>query len=243
MKKRTKKTLSVSGKVFLRLILATVLCAIVYFSMLTIATAMFSDVIGYQIYDQETEVGTNYYFADGAVPKSELELPDTMVMTDLREVSPKTLGVFQVISQVLMLAILAIFPYHILWAFGNRDDTNVRYKGQRLDPYRGFRIGAFAIMPYVLMWLLLVVAKYGILPDGYAQVYRLANIFFMPYVNWVMPAASVQSTELWRLFALLPMYAYVPVVCGVAYRFGHKQFSIRERLVFAKKKSEEGTEI
>ena len=46
MKKRTKKTLLVAGKVLLRVVLASVLCAILYFSMLTIATGLFSDVIG-----------------------------------------------------------------------------------------------------------------------------------------------------------------------------------------------------
>ena len=50
MKKRTKRTLAISGKVLLRVVLASVLCAIMYLSMMFIATAMFSEVIGYQIH-------------------------------------------------------------------------------------------------------------------------------------------------------------------------------------------------
>lgn len=242
MKKRTKKTLAVSGKVFLRLILATVLCAIVYFSMLTIATGMFSDVVGYQIHemkeDNKIELVKEHRYEAGEEHLTKADVTDDQVLTELREVKPDTLKVFQVISQIMMLIILAIFPYHILWEFGNRDDTKVRYKGQRPDPIRGYRIGAFASIPYLILWVLLLLAKFGVVPEGYTQVYRLATIPFMPFVNWVMPSGSLQDTQLWQILLLLIMVFYIPVVCGVSYRFGHKQFSIREHLVFAKKPEE-----
>lgn len=240
MKKRTKKTLSISGKVLLRLVLATILCGIVYLSMMTIGIGMnaFSHVVGYQIHE-ETEDGdivkvADHTYKDGEKHITKADIEDNQVLTETRDFLPNVKAVFQIVSQVMMLIILAIFPYHILWEFGNRDDTNVRYKGQRPDPYRGFRVGAFAMVPYVLLWACLVIAKYGILPEGYAQVYRLATIPFMPYVQWVMPNA-LPNTTLGEILLLLPMLVYIPVVCGVAYRMGHKQFSIREHLVFAKK--------
>lgn len=206
MKKRTKKTLTVAGKVFLRCILSTVLCAILFLSMMAIATSMF--------YNKETG-----------------KVPDNIVV------------VFQVVSQILMLVLFAIFPYHILWEFGYRDDTNVRYKGQRPDPWRGFRIGGFATIPYAVLWILLMLAKAGVLPYGFDQVYRLSHFPYMPFVNWVMPAGSLQETAVWQLLLLLPILLYLPLVCGVSYRLGHKQFSIRERLVFAKSEKKTDEEI
>lgn len=249
MKKRTKKTLSVAGQVLLRLLLATVLCGILFLSMMAIATGMFSDVVGYQIHEEQKD-GTiklieEKRYADGEKPvsKSDLKLTDDQVFTPIREVPPQTLAVFNGLAQVMMLVVLAIFPYHIAWQFGNRDDTNVRYKGQRPDPWRGYRIGAFASVPYAVLWVLLLVAKFGLLPESYTQVYRLATIPFMPYVQWVMPAASLQDTAIWQLLLLLPMLLYVPIVCGISYRLGHKQFSIREHLVFASKKENADEEI
>lgn len=206
MKKRTKKTLSVSLQVFLRLIVATILCAILFLSMMAMATSMF--------YDKETE-----------------KVPDSIVTT------------FQIISQILMLVLYAIFPYHVLWEFGNRDDTNVRYKGQRKDLWRGFRVGTFATIPYAILWLLLLLAKVGVVPHGFDQVYRLSHFPFLPYVNWVMPAGSLAETPVWQLFLLLPILLYLPVVCGVSYRMGHQQFSIREHLIFAKNEQNMGEEI
>lgn len=241
MKKRTKKTLSVSGKVFLRLVLATVLCAIVYLSMMTIGIGMdaFSQVVGYQLYEEKDNgqivcIETHTYKAgEKHITKADIE--DNQSLTETRDFLPNVKTVFQIVSQVFMLIILAIFPYHIMWEFGNRDDTNVRYKGQRPDPYRGFRVGAFAMVPYVLLWLCLLFTWLEILPEGYAQVYRVATIPFMPYVQWVMPNV-LSNTTITQLLLLLPTLLYIPVVCGISYRLGHKQFSIRERLVFAKKK-------
>ena len=243
MKKRTKKTLAISSKVLLRLLLCTVLCAILYFSMLTIATAMFSDVVGYQVYDTQTEKGVSYYFSDGATADDKPETTETLIVTDLREVGESTLLVFQIISQIMMLIVLAIFPYHILWEFGNRDDTNVRYKGQRPDPLRGYKIGALASMPYAILWMLLLLTKFGVMPVGFTEVFRWIMVPFMPYVNWVTANGNLSHTTVWHLVALLPMLTYVPIVCGVSYRLGHKQFSIREHLVFSKKAEDSQDEI
>lgn len=244
MKKRTKKTLATAGKVLLRVLLASVLCAILYFSMLTIATGVFSDVVGYQVYNIETESGEDFYFADGVSPEDKPESTDEVMVIDLREVSADTQKTFDILSQIMMLIVLAIFPYHILWEFGNHDDTKVRYKGQKLDCMRGYRVGGFAAIPYFVLWALLMLTKFGVMPDGYTLVYRLATIPFMPFVNWVTANGNLQACSVWQLFALLLMAAYIVVVCGVSYQMGHQQFSIHEHLVFAKKSpEEEDTEI
>lgn len=243
MKKRTKRTLAVSGKVFLRLLLCTVLCAIMYFSMLTIATALFSDVIGFQVYDTQSQKGENFYFVDGVTADDKPETTENQIVTDLRAVSDKTLVVFQIVSQIMMLIVLAIFPYHILWGFGNRDDTNVRYKGQRPDPLRGYKIGMLASIPYAVLWVLLLLTKYGVMPTSFTEVFRWATIPFMPFVNWLTMNGNIVQTSVWQIVALLPVVAFVPAVCGISYQLGHRQFSIREHLVFAKKAEETEEEI
>lgn len=247
MKKRTKRTLGVSGKVLLRLVLATVLCVILYFSMMFIATGMFSNVIGYQIHEEnenkEIVLVKEHIYEDGEEHLTKADVEDNQVLTALREVPPATLKVFNVLSQIIMLVVFAIFPYHILWEFGNRDDTKVRYKGQRPDPWRGFRVGGFAMVPYALLWVLLLMTKFGVMPTGYVEAYRWINIPFMPFINWVTSNGDLQNTAVWQLLLLLSILLFIPVVCGIAYRMGHNQFSIREHMVFAKKKEETDDEI
>lgn len=249
MKKRTKKTLSISLKVFVRILVASVLCAILYVSMSVISTAFFSKVVGYQVYEQnenqEVTMVEEYYYQPGDVimNKDTMELADNQAFTDIREVPDTAKGVMDTISQVLMLIVLGIFPYHILWQFGNRDDTNVRYRGQREDPIRGLRIGCIAMIPSVVAWVLLVVSKYVAQMSNYLSVYRILAFPYLPYTNWLIgDAATAGNVALWRLLLLVLPLAVVPLVCAVAYRMGGNQFSIAEFLTFSKKKANNAEE-
>ena len=62
-----------------------------------------------------------------------------------------------------------------------------------------------------------MLAKAGVLPYGFDQVYRLSHFPYMPFVNWVMPAGSLQETAVWQLLLLLPILLYLPLVCGISY--------------------------
>ncbi len=246
MKKRTKKTINVATKVFTRLLLATVLCAILYVSMNVVGVAFFSDVTGYQVLDTETAtVVEQYTFKPGEkTTVDESLLDENQQLNYLREVPQKTKIVLDVISQVLLLVILAIFPYHILWQFGNRDDTNVRYRGQRPDPWRGLKIGLLAMVPFALMWVLLLLSGVGVLPGSFLQIYRLTAFSHYPILMWVVGAAKTATdVSFGRLFLLGLPLLYVPVVCAVSYRLGGRQFSIAEFITFAKKKEETEEEI
>lgn len=253
MKKRTKKTLTVAIKVFTRLLLATVLCAILYVSMNVISTAFFSDVVGYQIYEQNEAqevilAEEHYYQAGETIQTSEtMDLADNQMFSAIRIVPDGAKRTMEVISQVLMLIVFCVFPYHILWEFGNRDDTNVRYRGQRPDPMRGLKIGLLAMVPFMAFWVLLIISKYVTALHSYLSIYRIVAFPYLPYTNWLVgDAVSASDVSLWRLLLLLLMFMVVPAVCAVAYRMGGHQFSITEFLTFVKKKDaadEDGGEI
>lgn len=250
MKKRTKKTISISLKLFVRVLLAMVLCAIMYVSMNVIGTAFFSDVVGYQVFEQAEDESvsmiTEHYYTDGEkeLTASDLELKDNQMFTAIRVVSDNTKGVLDVVSQILMLIVLGIFPYHILWEFGNRDDTNVRYRGQRPDPWRGVKIGLLAISPFFLVWLILFVAN-AFAPTGLLlDAFKLSSFAYAPYVNWVLGAADGDAIiAWWRLILLLPVYLFVPAVSGISYHFGGHHFSLSEFITFKQKKAETEDEI
>ena len=245
MKKRTKKTLRVAGKVFTRLLLATVLCAILYVSMNVISTAFFSNVVGYRIFEQnanqEVSMIEEYYYQSGDVVQTAdtMELADNQMFSAIRVVSDSTKRAMDIISQVLMLIVLGVFPYHILWEFGNRDDTNVRYRGQRPDPWRGVKIGLLSMTPFTLAWVLLMVSKYVSALSGYLPVFRIVGFAYMPYINLVLGnAQSAADVAVWRLALLLPIFLVVPLVCAVAYRMGGRQFSLAEFFTFVRKKDD-----
>lgn len=250
MNKRAKKTLNVAVKLFSRLLLATVLCAILYVSMNVITTAFFSDVEGYQVYEQNedgevSQIGENYYYKDGEEPVTadDLNLKDNQVMTSIRVVPEGTQTTMNWITQILLLVLFGIFPYHILWAFGNRDDTNTRYRGQRPDSWRGVKIGFLAIVPFALVWLCLAISKFGILPEAMVQAYRITAFPFYPYVNWLLGSAvSTVDIAWWRILLLLPTFLFIPIISGISYRLGGNQFSLSEFITFKKRASDDDNE-
>lgn len=244
MKKRTKKTLNVAVKVFTRLLLATVLCAILYVSMNVLSTAFFSNVVGYQIFEQnenqEVSLIEEHYYQSGEtiMTAENMDLADNQIFSAIRVVPDTAKRAMDVVSQVLMLVVLGVFPYHILWEFGNRDDTNVRYRGQRPDPLRGLKIGLLSMTPFALSLAVLFVSKYVTVLHNYLAFYRVTAFPYLPYINWILgDATSAADVALWRLLLLIPTMLVVPLVCTVAYRMGGRQFSIVEFLTFAKKKN------
>lgn len=250
MKKRTKKTLEIALKLFTRVLVGMILCAIMHVSMNVISTAFFSDIVGYQVFEQAEDETVSqieeHYYAEGEEHQTEdsLGLKDNQMLTAIRVVPDSTKNVMNTISQILMLIVLGIFPYHILWEFGNRDDTNVRYRGQRPDPWRGVKIGLIAIAPFAAVWLTLFITNlFG--PTGLMMdVFKISAFAFAPYTNWVLGAADGSAvTEWWRLLLLLPIYCFIPVVSGVSYRMGGRRFSLAEFITFKAKKNEDEEEI
>lgn len=244
MKKRTKKTIGVATKVFIRVLLGIVLCAILNVSMNTITVGLFGNEIGYRVIEQQ-EDGTakylpemEYHYKPGESSslRLDLDLDKNQLAEPIIVPSATTKTIMGILTQIVMLVVLGIFPYHILWQFGNRDDTNVRYKGQRPDPWRGVKIGALATLPFALMWAVLMIAKF-IEWNGFFQIYNLISFPYIQYNTLVLGSFnSISEVALWRILLLLPTLLFVPLVSGVAYRLGGNQFSIAEFLTFKKKK-------
>ncbi len=244
MKKRTKKTLCVATKVFTRVLLGIVLCAILNVSINTITVGILGDEVGYRVIEQQEDGSAKYvpdmeyHYKPGETSsiRFNLKLDKNQLAEPIIEPSATTRTVMGILSQIIMLIVLGVFPYHILWQFGNRDDTNVRYKGQRPDPWRGVKIGCLAMVPFALMWVFLVVAKFA----GWNGFFQAYNIISFPYIHYntlVLGAfSSISEVAVWRLLLLLPTLLFVPVVSGIAYRMGGNQFSIAEFLTFKKKK-------
>lgn len=237
MKNSAKETFSFSVKVLLRMLLSSVLCLIVYYSMMMIGISLnsFSYVQGYYLYDNVTnELITEHTYSEGEKHISKKDIEENQRLEELRAFYPNRKILLDSVTQILLLILLAIFPYSILWNMGNRDDTNVRYKGKRFTPLRGFWIGSIAMVPYGVLTLLLALTKFGLFPSDYSIVYRLVMTPFFPYINWVTSSGVLENMATWRLLLLLPTLLFVPTVCGIAYRLGHKQYSVEEHLVFSK---------
>lgn len=239
MKNTTKHTLKTALKVWGRIVVATVMCAVLYLSMSVLGNGLFGRTVGYRI-AQTDEAGTTklveeHYFVDGETEDSIPEVGEGQTVMKITEIPRGVRALLDVLTSLMMLFLLGIFPYNLLWELGGKDDTKVRYKGKTPDPLRGLRIGALATIPaallYIGMWIVKITGK-GTL---YLAIYRITQIPYLPYINAVLgTAAEPGKLPLGGLVACALPLIFVPVVCAVSYRLGFRKFSIKEHLTYKK---------
>ncbi len=250
MKKRTKNTLRMALKIWGRVVAATIMSGILYISMYIIFTALFSEPIGYRIYGSDgqgnmIQVG-EYFFTPEDDPEAEPKLEEGQTSDLIKDMTPGGEKGMNIVTSILMLSVLASFPYEHLWQLGSRDDNMVKMGKRRAEPLRGVLIGFLANIPAFILYVGLILARLGAMIPGYMTIYRLFNLPFLPYINAVTNAKSlVPVTELsWLSFlGVAATLLFVPAVCGIAYWIGCNQFSFKELVTYQKKKSEIDEEI
>ena len=250
MKKQLKRDCKLALKTWGRIVAATLMCIIVYVSLYVLATAFFSEQIGYRITGKDeagnaVQIAEHYYTAEEG-PQTEPELEDGQKSTPIKQLTAGAQRGLAIISSVVMLFILASFPYDRLWKVGSHDENLVACGKRQRDLWRGVKVGLLADVPAILFYLLLVVSKCGGMPQGYLALYRFVNLPYMPYINAVTGTTMDPTSLSWlQMLAVALSLLFVPAVCGVAYRLGYQQFSFGEFMTFAKRadKPPKDTEI
>lgn len=249
MKENTAKTLRMSLSTFGRILLAMLMCGFLYMSMSVIGVGLFGREVGYRIVEAtesgQAELVEEHFYKPGEMPPEDKELKDNQRMDKITEIPHGTSVGLDVVTQILMVLLLGVFPYSSMWELGDKDNTAVRYRGKTPEILRGLKIGLLATCPFAVLYVLLVLAKFGVLPDAFLAVYRLSHVPFMPYINLVLGRGAMAAVEIsfGQLIALLPTLLVVPVSAWLGYFLGYKQISVKEHLTYAKtKKTTSGKE-
>ncbi|MBQ1950497.1 MAG: hypothetical protein II363_02745 [Clostridia bacterium] len=251
MKKRTKNTLKLSLKVWGRLLMSGIMCAVLSLSMSVLGNGLLAKDVGYRII-QVTQIGENseatilkeHRYTQNEKPVEGMELPEGQYFQAISEMTPAVKTLMDVLTQLGMLFLLGVFPYNLLWEVGNKDENKVRYRNRRPEPWRGLKIGLLSMIPTALLYVALWLSKGGVLPAGYLAVYRVLNTPYLPYINWFIPVGvSISEIAFWRLFAVAGLVVFVPAVCVIGYRLGFCQFSIKEHLTYQSPEKEEQGEV
>ena len=237
MRENGKIALSLWGK----LIAATFMAAILFLSLSVLFNALFSHKVGYYILERDesgvTTTVETHYFAEGEDENTEVTLKENQSLSAIKELSPGMNVTFNLVSQLLMLLLIGIFPYNTLWPIGCKDDNLVTYGHAPYDLLRGLKVGALATIPAALLYLGLVLSVCGVLPSWYFGVYRILNIQYLPYINAVTGVVA-DPTQIGALavIALAATLLFVPAISAGAYWLGYKQISLHERLTYESKK-------
>lgn len=139
------------------------------------------------------------------------------------------------VSQILMVILFAAFPYSNMWYLGDHDHNSAQFGHIRRDYARGVKIGLLADIPAVLAWVALIVCKLANIFPSYVVRYRWINVCFWPYFNHFIPSTVLKTAEVtWGgVAAMLPILLALPLTTGLGYFLGFKEFSVRDKLVYA----------
>lgn len=153
----------------------------------------------------------------------------------IRSEVPKGAALFlDILSEVLMLCLLAALPYSIVWAQGDRDKNKVQFGHMQEDKLRGLKIGLMAGIPSYIGYILLLLSKLNVLLPGYFYAYRLLNMPFLPILNRLAGTDITSTAQIsWpAILAMLMVVVFVPLVCTIGYALGYKQISLSERFIY-----------
>lgn len=239
IKKKTKRNINMALKVWSRMIVGGIMCAVVSMSFSVLASGLLSQEVGYRI-AETTESGGGtiveevYYEAgDQPIKDDDVKLEKNQVLERIKELPDGISVAVNVIVLLCSLFLLGVFPYNLLWEMGSKDENKVRYGHSRQDKWRGLKIGSMAIIPCVILYAVVVVARFGGMSDAVLSVYRILNMPYLSYINWIVGTKLAEIT-VGQLLALLVPLLFVPAICFVAYRLGFSQFSLKEHLTYAK---------
>lgn len=264
-KEISRQNIKLALQIFLRTILSAILSFFLYFSITAIVNGVSTHEIGYQIYEYD-ENGQPVLIEEGLLEDESSQEPSSQepsAQGDLSEPdssesgetssaeTTRTLyrrGVFSevpvgaavvrdVISQVLMLLLLAAFPYGILWNQGDRDRNSVQFGHMREDKLRGLKVGLLAAIPSFVVYVLLLFSRLGLFWDKFILVFQIFHASFAPTVNAILQAQGHEVLAAadvgWGWILLLAFTVVVlPLICWVSYRMGYRQYSISEHLIY-----------
>lgn len=234
--------------VFLRTILVSLLCLMVYFGVWVILEGVSTHEIGYRVYELDENnnpvVVEEVYTEDGntAPTAAPTQNPDETTryqqIEKIRSEIPGPVVVLrEILCQILMLLLLIAFPYSMLWLQGDKDRNRVHFGRMQPDPWRGVRVGLMAAIPYAVVYILLVASKLSLFMDGFVHLARFIVTPFLPLFNLVADPQTVLTTSQvpwWGIALLFLTVAALPAICGGAYHLGYKQYSIKEHLTYVK---------
>jgi len=239
-----KQTLSVAAKCFFSLVLVNLMCFFVYVSFVTIGLGITkTDIVAYQVYtvDEEgaMEASHVHYVADGEDLKTkEYEAQGIKVhKEEIKQLTPVSSTVIDIITFVCSFGILYAFIYTHTWTRGDKDNNLAIFEHIKRDKLKGLKIGLLAVSPMALIYLLLIANKIYPFFSGMLALFKISNYYMFPIVNAFVGAAKTVSDISWGGIAGLAVsLLFVPAIATLGYYCGNSEISLKEKLIYVKKK-------
>ena len=236
-----KEVIKNSAILFLKIVIANIMCAIIVISFNVLASGLFSNEVGYTAYgtvegSDESKQLYSYYFSDGEdVNRAKYEAEGyTITEYPIKEVENSTRITTTVISQLFCIVFLASFIYPSIWQLGFKDGNLVKFKHKNADMFVGLKIGLFTIIPSIALVIILFLMKNSIQELPLA-LFKLANASLYGFIELADGKAfDFGDLKVYNYIFFLLLYLIIPIITHCAYILGLKNISIGEKLIYKK---------
>ena len=235
-----KNYIKPSFRLFLRLIVANIMCFFVILSITLIANTIFTDKVGYTAYvynEDMTEVieEYEYYYGSGEdTKKAEFEKAGNYINeTPIRsEISKKDRLIYLGFVQIMNLMLLISFVYSDFWSIGNKERNSPDF-----DKYKGIKCGLLAVSPSVLFLIVSVIVGLFTnvkIPVALINFVNSYFYFFFYLVN--SQGGFFDASSILKVFVMLLVQLIIPLIAQVGFTLGKKDILLGEKFVYKKKK-------
>lgn len=134
-------------------------------------------------------------------------------------------------TQVISFIIWFAFIYTFMWNVGNADADKNELGNANLDKFRGLKSALFALIPFALAYVLLVITKIFGIFDWSISLFKILNFNSFAFNNMIITGGkeSISASETICLAAtLIPL----PLFSHFSYRMGNKHIKIKEKLIY-----------
>ena len=226
-------------KLFVRIIIANILSAIVVLSVIAISVSAFADEIGYDVYgvkgeSGETELLYRHYHADGDDTKLEGYEAEGYSITKktIKQTNPKEHNITIIIAQIFALGVTISYIYPIMWDRGFKDANLIKTDNLAEDKLRGLKVSIIGQIPAFLMFLIFMI--FSKLPTA---LFKLFNASFYAFFEFVFGKSEIfgKLSPLQIIITLL-ILLIIPLISWGSYVLGYKDIDPMEKLTYKKKK-------
>ena len=238
-----KNKMSLATRCIVSVLILNFLCFFIQMSFTLIAVGIGTTPLGHDVYVEENGEQVRqytHYYADGEdklLEQWEKEGKEYSVVEFRSDLSKSTSFFLRALTMVFSLSIFIAMIYSALWKQGDSDNNLTVYGGEKRDLFKGLKVGLIATVPFAALYLLLVINKFVTFFPGIYGVFKMANYYIFPLIDFAYGAAdSVSQISLGGLLILLLTLVPVPLAAALGYYCGNKEISIKNKLIYVKEK-------
>ena len=240
---KMKENVVFSAKLYLKQIIATVVCFFVVLSMDVLSLVMFSTETGYVAYGVKEDSSQQEYLytyeksSGEDTKKAEYEDKGYTIKTSAtRKINKNGMIFFYTVSQIFGLLIIISFTYSPLWNLGIKDNNAVKFGRKAEDKLRGLKIGFMTGTPYFVFCIVMLVLKFIPSVNVPTGLIGFVNAPFYSLIMLLFTQKTLAASSVFSILGLLLIGFIMPIFSHIAYSIGYKDISLSDKLLYKKKK-------